>query len=400
MAEKLTAKILFLCQVALIVGLAATIGCVCLYRHYQERLKDRSFLESYVDKIESTYEGESLRLLDSCSDCYCVFIAKDGSKRMYHNNISQEHTESYLLSIIDLIADSGALKGQQSGFLYFELYVSEGRFIACRSLEPSYHTLFRTFAYAFSFGCVLILITYFVLRFWIRETVDPIIAAGRAQIQFFSDVGHELKTPLAIISANTEVLELTTGENQWTRTILGQVERMTELVQNMLMLTRLETQDASSNREDYPLGTRLVEELEAFQVMAELKGIQYETEIDESITFYGNPVLLDQLVIELLNNAVKYTDENGVIAAKLKRKNNQILLSLWNTHDPLPKEELNKLFERFYRVDSSRSQGIGGFGIGLAAVKSIAEKHNAAIRSFNQENGICFEVNFPANENN
>lgn len=401
MANKLQKRILYTCRLALFIALMTTIGLICAYRHYQQRLVDRSILYDYIELIHDSKADLDLKRLNrNYKVCFSAQIDGDGNVHMLHNGVSGDYSEAYLQHIVREVSAQKERNGVLTGFLFLKVNEASEELIACYDLQNSIHVVLRSFIYAFVFGLMLILFANIMITVWVKQTIAPVIQAGQAQIQFFSDVGHELKTPLAIISANTEVLELTTGENLWTKTILKQVERMTDLVQNMLMLTRLESPQLHAEVTEYPLGVRMTQELEAFQVMAEMKEITYETDIDRSVSVCGNAALLDQMVIELLNNAIKYTPEKGTISAKLKERNHQVVLKLWNTHDPLPKEELEKIFQRFYRVETSRCQEISGFGIGLSAVKSIVERYDGSIRANYHDGGICFEIHLPGSGEN
>lgn len=397
MADKLRWRIFGLCFLSMFVALATTIASLCIYRHYQERLKDKAILDDYMAAV---FSDENETELSAYQDCFLVKVDPDGVMHMCHNQLERDYSLDYLMNVSRRILQQREENGQQSGFLFQIAEQTDARYILCRSLEHSYREVSITFGYSFGPGMLLILLTVLFLRFWVNRIIEPIVQANHAQIQFFSDVGHELKTPLAIISANTEVLELSGGENQWTKTILKQVERTNELVSDMLMLTRLENRDTMMKKEYYPLGIRLMEELETFQVMADMKGISYDLAIDEEISIEASPALMDQAIIELLNNAMKYTPGDGILSVSLKEKNDQVLLQMENSYEALSKEELKQIFERFYRRDQSRSRETGGFGIGLAAVKSIVERHQGSIRATNGEIGLCFVITLPVSENN
>lgn len=228
-----------------------------------------------------------------------------------------------------------------------------------------------------------------------RRVTQPVLDNMEKQKQFITDAGHELKTPLTIISANVEVLELCNEENEWTNSIKNQVNRMSSLISNLLMLAKMDEMVEEEKQVVY-FGKAVQAAAESFDVVASGKQISMENEIDVSAVVQGSPTRLNQLIMILIDNAVKYTEAGGAIRISCKKKKEkQILFSVWNSCEPMSNREITRLFDRFYRKDSSRSRQTGGYGIGLSAAQAIVRAHKGHISAGNQGKGICFTVQLP-----
>ena len=225
-----------------------------------------------------------------------------------------------------------------------------------------------------------------------KKAILPIAENIEKQKQFVTDAGHEIKTPLAIIMANTDAMELHNGENKWSRNIREQTVRLNGLMQNLLALAKMDEGAVKLPSSDILLSSLLEEILPAFYEPAALKEIIIEENIQPNIIMHGNRDSMSRLITILLDNAVKYTSKQGNIIIYLERKEGVITLSIKNTCDMLPEVDPEKLFDRFYRGDSARTQKSGGYGIGLSAARAIAESQKGSITASYEENQIIFTV--------
>ena len=243
-----------------------------------------------------------------------------------------------------------------------------------------------------------IIIAWLLVFLFSRRAIQPLIRNAVQQKQFITDAGHELKTPLTVISANMDALELNTDRNEWTDSTREQVSRMRGLVNDMIYLSRLDEEGAVLEKETVDLSALVREEVKSFQGMAEFMGKVLEAETEDALFVRGDRNALGRLVRQLCDNAVKYAPEGDTIRIRLCREGRDIRLTEENSlTSPLTDEALSHLFDRFYRPDASRSRESGGYGIGLSMVRSIAEKHDGRIRAERTDSGrIRFVCLLPA----
>lgn len=226
---------------------------------------------------------------------------------------------------------------------------------------------------------------FLLVLFFSKKVFRPVEESVLRQKRFITDASHELKTPLTIVSANVEILEMENGSNQWTKSIRNQVERLTSLTNQLVTLSRLDEMNRRQDFSKFPLSDAVREVAEGFAAPARAQRKTFRTDIEEGISYFGDEKLLRQSISLLLDNALKYSDEEGQIDLSLKRRGKKIQLVLWNTVETMEKGNQEKLFERFYRPDSSRSSATGGSGIGLSIVKSTALLHGGRAEAFSDD---------------
>ena len=238
-----------------------------------------------------------------------------------------------------------------------------------------------------------------------RRAIEPIAESMEKQRQFITDAGHELKTPLAIILSNTEAMELYQGESKWSRNIREQVGRLDGLTKNLLLLSRMEEYSENVLRENLNLGETAQKMTESFREPLALRGITLRTELSEKVQISANREQIERLLSVLLENALKYTEDNGTVAISLQSKNDgrrsKAVLRVENTCAELPGVPPEALFDRFRRGDEARNRKKGGYGIGLAVAKACVEANGGSIRAIYEKTDrgsdrICFEIVFEA----
>ncbi|WP_234121316.1 sensor histidine kinase [Clostridium hydrogenum] len=246
-------------------------------------------------------------------------------------------------------------------------------------------------------SCVVALLTLILVFIFVavfsKKVINPIIESVEKQKQFITDAGHEIKTPLAIISANADVLEMTSGKNEWITSIRNQTNRLDKLVKNLLMLSKMNEDNLKMVFSEFDLSGVVLEAAFPFEIIAEKENKKLTIDIQPGLKYHGDEGSIHQLVSTLVDNAMKYSNDGGIIKISLSQVKKGIKIEVYNTTDDIDKENLDKLFDRFYRTDSSRSRETGGYGIGLSIAKSIVETHHGKI-SVKSEDGksICFTV--------
>ena len=226
----------------------------------------------------------------------------------------------------------------------------------------------------------------------IRRAVRPVDEAMEKQKQFVWDASHELKTPLAVISANAEAVAAEAGESKALSYIRSEVKRTDQLIQNLLTLARMEKGDAVPKAK-FDLGRALEEVALPFESAVFEAGKTMMLHIPEGVFYTGNEEMIKQLLVILLSNAEKYSDAGGKITVTLESRGDKRVLTVHNTGPAIPRDAQEKIFDRFYRVDSSHNREIEGNGLGLAIARSIVEIHKGKITVSSEEGkGTAFTV--------
>ena len=216
-----------------------------------------------------------------------------------------------------------------------------------------------------------------------RWATAPVARAWQQQRQFLSDASHELKTPLTVILSNAELLEAAPlGERpaRWADNIRSEAKRMRSLVEEMLTLARADNAAPSAVMAETSLSDLATDCVLAFEPVAFEAGKPLESDVAPDVTVLGDGDKLRQLVGVLLDNAIKYGRDGGTITLTLRRTDRQARLTVSNPGDPIPPDQLRRLFERFYRADASRGEQ-SGFGLGLPIAASIAAEHRGTLKA-------------------
>lgn len=255
-------------------------------------------------------------------------------------------------------------------------------FLDCRKEIES----FRNLLFISTSVSVLGLVAVFLLVvFFSRLVFRPVAESLEKQKRFITDASHELKTPLTIIDANTEVMEMENGESQWTKSTRKQIQRLTALTQQLVTLTRLDEAREGEEKMEFSLSDAVAESIQPYEAYAKAQGKHLELEITEGICYTGNETSIRQMMGILMDNAVKYSSENSRIVVTLCRKGKKISLEVFNEAEEIPEGKLDVLFERFYRLDTSRNSETGGSGIGLSVAKAIVQSHKGKINAYSQD---------------
>ncbi len=241
----------------------------------------------------------------------------------------------------------------------------------------------------------IILILVFLLScVFSKRAVAPIVDAQNKQKEFITNVSHELKTPLAIIKANTEVMEVIEGENEWTSSNHKQVERLNKLVSYLVSLTKFEEKKKDKLKIEFSITDAILETSENFKILAENENKQIILNVENNLTYKGDEESIRMMFSTLLENSVKYSKENTDIFITLNKKSNKIVFAIKNEADNLEIGNYDRLFERFYKEDKARNQTDNSFGIGLSIAKTIAENHKGSISAKSEDGkNIIFTVN-------
>ena len=249
-------------------------------------------------------------------------------------------------------------------------------FVDCsRELNTFYSFLTASLLVSvFGLGLVFLLVLFFS-----KKALSPVEESLQKQKRFITDASHELKTPMAVISAANEVIEIENGESEWTQSITKQIGRLTSLTEKLVMLTRMDEETYRPVTADFDLSAAVRETVESFEAVAQIRHRTLVTEIADGVTCNGDETSLRQVVSLLTDNALKYSNENGTIRVGLKKSGKNAVLTMENTVDAIEKGDKSVFFERFYRADASRNSKTGGHGIGLSVAEAIVRAHKGKI---------------------
>ena len=302
-------------------------------------------------------------------------------------------TEDDVGEYLSLALEHGEGYGYARGYKYRVVYNGEDRWMAIFLDDYQEMRSVREIALvslAAMADCVALV--YVIVVLCSRRAIDPVVQASERQKQFITDASHELKTPITVIATSLKVLEMETGKQKWIDKAQTQTEKLTELVNSLVTLSRMDEEKTPLHFEPFAVSDAVRETAESFRDFAESNGHALRLEIAPELAFSGDEYAIRQLVSILLDNVVKYAAEGTGIAFSLEKTKKGVLLSSVNvSRTPLAPEELDKLFDRFYRADPARS-GTGGFGIGLSIARSIAEGHKGGIRASLEDGKICFRA--------
>ncbi len=239
---------------------------------------------------------------------------------------------------------------------------------------------------------VLILYIIVILRFS-KKLIKPFIENDERQKRFITNASHELKTPLAVISANTEMTEALSGKTKWTDSTRRQITRLQTLIEELVVLTRA-NEMKDSDMTDVDISGIVSDISESFKSVAENSGKSFTVEITPNLNVKCDKRSIQHVVSVLLDNAVKYCDDGGNISIRLESLNRGkgAHISVSNTYAEGKNTDISKFFERFYRNDESHNSEKAGFGIGLSMAKEIVERMKGKMKVDYSGNTISFTV--------
>ena len=335
---------------------------------------------------------------------FWVRLSEDGSVKEINTGHIAAISSSDAKSVATDIYESGRAQGYYDNhYRYLVKQNDNGEYLVMFvDCSRDFYNANRLLIMTVLIGIISLLAMFILVYMFSGKAVAPVVESLEKQKRFITDAGHELKTPIAVISANVDVLELESGKSEWTNSIRGQVKRMTELVKNMLTLSRMEEENIHVVFSDLNLSQTIVENSASFAAVADSKGLKYNLDIAEDIHILGDKNGINQLSSLLIDNAMKYSSENGSVNVMLSKdqRGKKAIFEVSNTCDSIPEGNLDRLFDRFYRADNSRSRDTGGYGIGLSVARAIANSHGGEIEA--QRDGdhiIRFIVKIPVAKN-
>lgn len=224
-------------------------------------------------------------------------------------------------------------------------------------------------------------LVFVFLNLYSKRMVEPFIENNRRQKQFITNASHELKTPITVISTSLKVLEMENGKQKWIDKAQYQVTKLTDLVNDLVTLSKLNEDESPLKFKHYDLSSSLNELVESFDDFAKEEKLELKSNIENNINIYGDEYYIKLMISTLLDNAIKYATKDSEININLKKINKDIEITINNEVENLTEDDVDKIFERFYRTSDARASEIKGSGIGLSIAKQIVEGHKGIIEA-------------------
>lgn len=407
MIKKLQKKFIFSAMLAITILIVLLLGAINIGNAYASKNQNEQLINSLLNnetmKQPPRNEKRPMEFLSAPMDenfkmaSVYFTIRTDSCDNIISTdvnriaNISEEEAEELFKEVIHSETSEGkigsfrykcAVNEHDNSKVYFFLDTTRQTHDVLRVLMLSSFI---------GFSCWIAMLLLVILLS--KKAIRPVAENIERQKQFVTDAGHEIKTPLAIILSNTEAMELYNGENKWSKNIKEQVNRLNGLMQNLLTLAKSDENSLDDIKESVSLSELTENITDMFNENAKLKSVYIEKDIEQNIACVVNKELFSRLISILMDNAVKYSNQNGTIHVMLSKNEKHIQLEISNTCDHLPQCPANRLFDRFYRSDSARTQKNGGYGIGLSAAESIVRMHKGTINAkYKNDNTIVFKV--------
>ena len=398
MINKLRKKIFWIIQLSLTVII---LGIIIIFAGFSYRNTITSST-MFVDRINGREQvkeennGEPVNPGEQRENTDPFLVNVDGVCKIEinNNNIIRESNEvtDEVRSYATKISNKSSQEGYIGNYIYRIRKVgNNGKEITLIENADAIKRLKLTILIAIVVGLLGIMVVYIIAKKISKTIVRPVEESFEKQKQFISDASHELKTPLAVIEANADVLQEKTGENKWLTYIQNEVQSMNKLVNDLLTLSRME-KSKDIHYQKFDLSKEVQMSVAVFESMIYEKGIKLETNIDENITFNGDKDDIKHIISIIVDNAIKHTKEKGKIIVNTKKETNDVLIEIKNEGEPIPEGEEERIFERFYRIDKARNRNEKRYGLGLAIAKGIVDKYKGTIKASSKDGFTNFVV--------
>lgn len=305
------------------------------------------------------------------------------------SSVSEQEAREYTADILKKRKNTGfyreyryVLKKTENGTSLFFLNVS-------KELQFMKILLFISCLVAF----ISLIVVFFLVFIFSKRAIRPFMDNISRQKKFITDASHEIKTPLTSIAASAEVLAMEEEDNEWVKNIQNQTKRLSKLTADLITLSRLDEEEPFPEKNTFSFSDAVWEAIEPFDRLFEVKNKRFLYQIKDGLMFYGDKAAIQQMFSILLDNALKYSGENGWIRLSVRKKHRTIVVELQNSCQSKEILDADRLFDRFYRPDESRSLATGGHGIGLSIAQAIVRAHNGSISAhWEQEGSIRFRI--------
>lgn len=332
----------------------------------------------------------------SLSNTFTAVLNEDGTVRAWESDRKNLWNEEEVHALCAEAASSGRESGRIGSRYYLRGTRGKQPILVVLDARLELRDAGRVVLITACVGAASCLILGIGAWLLVRRMTRPVEEAFVRQQRFVQDAGHEMKTPLAIISSHAQVLREEVGENESVDTILSEVQRTSGLVSQLLALSKLDREPGAARRAPFDLSGAALSAALSFESTAYEAGFLLETDAVESVAALGDEEMTRRLVLILMDNAVKYGDPGGPIRVSVRKKEKTALLAVENAGEDIPPEVIPHLFERFYRADAAHSRGKDGSGLGLAIAQELARAMGGRITCESGGGRTVFTLALPA----
>lgn len=324
---------------------------------------------------------------------FVMYCGADGNikavSRDHIASIDEETAREYTEAVLE----KGKEKGYYGDYRYHVNREEAGATVLFLNASHALQSIKSLFFLSIAIGIGSILVVFILIIFFSGYAIRPYVKNIERQKRFITDAGHELKTPITSIATSADIAAMEYEGDEWISNIRKQTARLTRLVSDLVALSRLDEEMPFPEKAGFSLSDAAWETAEPFAVLAKANGKRYRQRIEEGLKLYGDREAIQRMISILLDNGIKYSEEGGEISLDIYRRRRKIYIEVFNTCSLPDGSDLNRLFDRFYRLDESRAAHTGGTGIGLSMARAIVEAHGGRI-GVESEAGksICFQV--------
>ncbi len=396
MISKLRKKVFWIIQISFTIII---LGIIIIFAgfSYRNTITSSTMVMERIDKKEDARDEQPENFDETKinKDPFSISIdgvykleVKDSDIIIRESNDVTDEIRDYAISVSKKKSEEGYI----DKYIYkIRKFGNNSKEITLIENEDAIKRLKITVISAIIIGLLGIFIIYIIAKKISKTIVNPVQETFDKQKQFVSDASHELKTPLAVIEANADVLQSKVGENKWIGYIQKEVQSMNKLVNDLLVLAKMENTNIINNQK-FDLSKEVQMSVAVFESMIYEKKIKIETNIDKGIYFNGDKEDIKHIIYIILDNAIKHTEKENKIIVNTQKEKNDIKIEIKNQGEPIPVEEQKKIFERFYRVDKARNRSEKRYGLGLSIAKGIVDKYNGTIKASSKDGFTSFVV--------
>jgi Signal transduction histidine kinase len=347
--------------------------------------------EQLVQNIATAIESDSAQQLEQFDKTDYFYIKTTESGEITQTFSSNPHFGPKELNelaeeILRKKSSKGDFDWHDLSFTFLKVPQNQqpGLLIVSVGLKRELMVLKFLLAALFITGVICLGLAFYSGLYLADKALIPIKKSWQRQKDFVADASHELRTPLAVIQTNLELVmgnpkETVEEQEEWLINIKVEVSHMTRLVEDLLFLARVDSEQQLLEKGNFLLDSAINQVIKPLIPMANNKGIEVNIEVEPEVDFYGDAKRISQLILILVDNAIKHTPINGEVRLKMRVIGNAIEILVSDTGEGIEEQHLDKIFERFYRIDKARGKSIEGTGLGLSIANWIVKSHKGTI---------------------